>query len=326
MKNWKMLAFVACLSLYSCSNKELKIAEGFTQGTTYTIQYYSEGADYQYQVDSLLLAFDRVLSTYQENSYISKWNANKLGDEAMPEMFFHVVKKSIEIGDLTDGAFDITVSPLMNFWFDSDWKLAKSKQAEVDSIKMFVGQHHLSVNKNRVAKDDPRVQLDVNAIAQGYSVDVVAWFLERQGIYDYLVEIGGELRARGVKDNGNVWTVGIERPDLGANNNRETTISVHLENRSLATSGNYRKFIEIEEEKLGHSLNPKTGLPASTNVLSATVITTDCITADALATACIVLGFEKAKSLIESKEELDAVLIYAEGEEMKTWISSGVKK
>ncbi len=311
------------LVIVGCNSKQRKEAAGFTQGTTYSVIYFSNGPDLQYQIDSLLLDFDRVLSTYQESSYISKWSNSTAIGLPQPSMFKEVVRHSIEINANTNGAFDITVSPLMDYWFENDWKIEKVDSAKVDSLKSSIGMDKVMLQQGDYVQSGSSIRLDVNAIAQGYSVDVLSRYLESLGIFNYLVEIGGEVRADGAKDDGENWTVGIERPN-DQNLGQELMMSVKLKGRSLATSGNYRKFIEINGQKFGHSLNPQTGYPATTNVLSATVIARDCMTADAYATALMVMGFEKAKQLVEQDSTLEAVLIYSENAELSTWQSDGV--
>lgn len=315
------LAVIAII-LFGCGSGVVrKQATGYTQGTTYSVIYYSSGDDIQYQVDSLLLAFDRVLSTYQESSYISKWNRNETQSLEQPRLFKEVVKRAIEINQATDGALDITVSPLMKYWFGKNWNTEHVDSATVDSILAHVGMHLIKLEDADYVKVDSNLQLDVNAIAQGYSVDILSRYLESLGIYDYLVEIGGEIRASGKKPEGE-WSVGIDSPKEGFKE-RETALSIPLNDKSLATSGNYRKFVEIDGVKYGHSLNPKTGFPATTDVLSATIIANDCMTADAYATACMVLGFARSKELISNNEELEAILISG-GETFETWSSKGL--
>lgn len=313
--------FLGFLILSSCSSTVKQQATGYTQGTTYSVIYYNDGSkDYQYQIDSLLLDFDRVLSTYQETSYISKWNRGEATSE-QPEMFKEVVRSAKEIGTATKGAFDITVSPLMKFWFERDWNVEELDSTEVDSIMKFVGMDRIVESEGDFTKNDSVVQLDVNAIAQGYSVDVLSRYLESEGIFNYLVEIGGEIRASGSKPDDEPWNVGIDKPTEG-NIDRELAMSVELKNRSLATSGNYRKFVELNGQKFGHTLNAKTGYPAKTDVLSATVLASDCMTADAYATALMAMGFEASKELVQSMDELDAILIYSDTSgNVNTWDS-----
>lgn len=313
---------VAVIFLTACSSKVRKEASGFAQGTTYSVIYYNSGEDFQYQIDSLLLSFDRVLSTYQESSYISKWNRNEHVSLEQPQLFKEVVKRASEISEITDGAFDITVSPLMKYWFENNWQVAEIDSLKVDSLMEFVGMKYVVLDGQDYEKTVSQTQIDVNAIAQGYSVDVLARFLESEGIYNYLIEIGGEIRAKGTKPNEEFWKVGIDVPKEGGLDNRELAMSVELKNKSLATSGNYRKFVEIDGVKYGHSLNPISGYPAKTNVLSATVIADDCMTADALATASMVMGVKSVKALIESHAELDAILIYSDAQgKVVTWDS-----
>jgi thiamine biosynthesis lipoprotein len=295
-------------------------ASGYTQGTTYSVLYFNNGLDLQYQIDSLLLSFDRVLSTYQESSYISKWNRNEHVLLEQPARFKEVLKRATEVNDNTDGAFDITVSPLMNYWFAQDWNTSDIDSAMVDSLLGQIGMQNVVLEGVGYVKVNPNIKIDVNAIAQGYSVDVLARYLESLGIFNYLVEIGGEVRSRGSKPEEQSWLVGIDKP-ADENLERHLTMSVKLNNRSLATSGNYRKFVEINGQKFGHSLDPKTGYPAQTDILSATVLADDCMSADAYATALMVMGFEQSKALVEKEEALQAILIYSVGKKIQTWSS-----
>lgn len=295
-------------------------ASGYTQGTTYSVTYFNNGQDLQYQIDSLLLTFDRDLSTYQESSYISKWNRNEHVPLEQPARFKEVLKRATEINDNTEGAFDITVSPLMNYWFAQDWNTSEIDSSIVDSLLGQIGMQNVVLEGVDYVKMNPNITIDVNAIAQGYSVDVLARYLESMGIFNYLVEIGGEVRASGTKPEEQSWLVGIDKPS-DENLERQLSMSVKLNDRSLATSGNYRKFVEINAQKFGHSLNPKTGYPAKTDILSATVLADDCMSADAYATAFMVMGFERSKTLVEKEDALQAVLIYSDGSEIQTWSS-----
>lgn len=322
MTRFSLLLVLLAFLLAGCTQTRME-ARGYAQGTTYSVIYYNQGQDLQYQIDSLLLSFDRVLSTYQETSYISKWNRNEQVPLEQPQQFKEVLKRATEVYDNTDGAFDITVSPLMNYWFAQDWKTSEVDSAQVASFHALTGMNNVVLEGEDYVKLNNEIQLDVNAIAQGYSVDVVCRYLESLGIFNYLVEIGGEVRASGTKPDDSLWNVGIDKPN-DENLERELTMSVQLQDRALATSGNYRKFIEIEGQKFGHSLNPKTGYPAKTNVLSATVVGDDCMTADAYATAFMVMGFEKSKLLVKEENKLEAILVYSEKEVVKTWVSDGL--
>lgn len=318
----RLLWFSVLIVFSACDSKVRMQATGYTQGTTYSIAYYGDGTDYQYQIDSLLLEFDRVLSTYQETSYISKWNRNEASSLPQPEMFKEVVRSAKQVHQQTNGRFDITVSPLMAYWFERDWSVQEPDSASVDSLMLNVGMDKVVLADGVFQKTVPAIQLDVNGIAQGYSVDVVARFLESKGIFDYLVEIGGEVRASGGKPDGD-WMVGIDEPsDL--NVDRQIALSIALKGRSMATSGNYRKYIEVDGKRLGHTLNPTSGYPVMTDVLSATVIADNCMMADAYATACLALGLEEAKKLIEGSEELDGILMYSLDEELQIWKSKAL--
>ena len=177
--------FLLLALLSGCDKAVRNEATGYTQGTTYSVIYYTDGTDHQYQIDSLLLAFDRVLSTYQESSYISKWNRNEADDIAQPDMFKEVISQSIEIGNETNGAFDISVSPLMTYWFEQNWSSAEVDSARIDSILIHVGMHLVHFENGAFSKIDSLVELDVNAIAQGYSVDILSRYLEGQGVFTH---------------------------------------------------------------------------------------------------------------------------------------------
>lgn len=312
------------LILMGCNTEKRMEARGYAQGSTYGIIYYNDGTDLQYQIDSILVDYDRVLSTYQPNSYISRWNLGKADSIRQHEWFREVVGRSLEVAAATGGAFDITVKPLMDFWFGRNWDAETVDSSQVDSILAFIGTEHIMEEGGNYSKEDSRVQLDVNAIAQGHSVDVVAAYLQEKGATSFLVEIGGEVFAKGLKPDGKPWTVGIDRPSDDGNPDRDLALSIRLTDCGLATSGNYRKYVEVDGEKLGHSLNPITGYPATTDVLSVTILAPDAATADAYATACMVMGVERSKQFIGERPELEGVLIYSQFGEMSTWVSKGL--
>ena len=323
MTKFSFLILLITVLFTGCAQEQRMEAKGYTQGTTYSVIYYNQGNDLQYQIDSLLISFDRGLSTYQESSYISKWNRNEQVPLEQPAQFKEVLKRATEVYYNTGGAFDITVSPLMKYWFQQDWNTTQIDSMLVDSLRSNTGMQNVVLEGDDYVKLNLAVQLDVNAIAQGYSVDVVSRYLESRGVFNYLVEIGGEVRASGTKPDEQLWKVGIDKP-ADENLERELTMSVKLQDRALATSGNYRKFIEIDGQKYGHSLSPLSGYPAKTDVLSVTVIADDCMTADAYATAFMVLGFEKSKLSIGQESGLEAILIYSDGGKVKTWLSDGL--
>lgn len=312
----KLLLFLFIVFFISSCNQKPKSTYikfgGFTQGTTYNITYESnDNINYQDQVEYLLAEFDSSLSTYNELSVISKINYNEsnLTDEYIRNVF----AKANDVYINTKGSFDITVAPLVNAWGFGFKNKEEITNAKIDSILEFVGFQNIRVKDSVIIKDDPRIMIDVNAIAQGYSVDVVADFLEEQGIANYLVEIGGEVKTRGVNKKGKVWKIGIDKPidnNMVPGENLQAIVS--LSNKSLATSGNYRKFYERDGVKYSHTINPRTGYPVTHSLLSATVIANDCITADAYATAFMVIGLEKAFDLATKLPDLEAYFIYSD--------------
>lgn len=302
--------------------------QGFTQGTTYSITYqYSTEHNLQEQIDSLLKLFDSSLSTYDTTSIISAINRNVPG-VLTDSMFRTVFRESARVYQLTGGAFDITLGPVINAWGFGSGERMEVDSAMVDSLLQYVGMEKVYLEGDRVMKSHPAIVLNVNAIAQGYAVDVVSSYLEELGCRNYMVEIGGEIRTRGVNSKGNFWRIGVDRPEFGNMiPGRQLQVIISMHNRSLATSGNYRKFYEKDGVMITHSINPATGFPKESRLLSATVLTEECIMADAYATSCMVMGLEKAKAFIENLKNVDAYLIY--GDEVgayQVWYSEGLKK
>ncbi|MDA3954842.1 MAG: FAD:protein FMN transferase [Bacteroidales bacterium] len=283
---------------------------GFTQGTTYSITYESsDNINYKEEVEILLANFDSSLSTYNEFSMISQINYNKSN---ITDNYLRIVfEKANEIYKQSNNAFDLTVAPLVNAWGFGFKNKEIITDAKIDSILKFVGFNKVYIKDSIIIKSDPRIMLDVNAIAQGYSVDIVAEFIEAKGVSNYLVEIGGEVKANGINKKGKTWKIGIDKPF--DNNNipgQELQAIVKLSNKSLATSGNYRKFYERNGVKYSHTINPKTGYPVTHSLLSTTVIANDCMTADAYATAFMVMGFEEAYILAEKLTDIEALFVY----------------
>jgi thiamine biosynthesis lipoprotein len=302
--------------------------QGFTQGTTYRITYqHPTESDLQGRIDSLLRRFDSSLSSYDNTSIISAINRNIPG-VLTDSMFRTVFRESARVYQVTGGAFDITLAPVINAWGFGPGQKQEVDSAMVDSLLQYVGMEKVSLSGETLVKSDPAVQLNVNAIAQGYSVDVVSAFLEELGCRNYMVEIGGEIRTNGVNDKGNFWRIGVDRPDYGnmvPGQQLQVIISMH--NRSLATSGNYRKFYEKDGVLITHSIDPVTGYPKASSLLSVTILSDECITADAYATACMVMGLEKAKKFVDGEKGVDAFFIF--GDEFgayQVWFTDGMKK
>lgn len=319
-----IFAFFLCVS--SCRNAEKIHITGDAQGTTYSIAYYSpSNENLKHEVDSVLLVFDYSLSTYNPLSLVSRLNNN---EELQTDLFFNrVFSKSIEISELTEGAFDVTGGPVFNAWGFGHTPKAKVDSSAIQELLRLIGYGKARIDGDMLMKDDPGVMLNFNAIAQGFSVDVIAEFLEARGIGDYLIEIGGEVRASGQKKKGELWKVGIDKPEAGIKE-RELKAILSLKNKSLATSGNYRKFYEEDGQRYSHTIDPRTGYPTRNNLLSATVIASDCMTADAFATAFMVMGLEKSMEFLNSDKNpgLEVFFIYSEEGKMKTFISKGLEK
>lgn len=320
--------FLVCLwvPFLMVSQQDPIILNGHAQGTTYHIVYYDQQErNFKEEIEHILKDFDASLSTYIPTSIISKINTNQ-PNVKVDTYFITCFKKAKEIWKATQGAFDPTVYPLVNAWGFGPGKKLIVKQTLIDSILKFVGFEKIELQGNKVLKKDPRVSLDFNAFAQGYSVDVVAQFLSSKGLTSFLVEIGGEVYAKGQKPNGKYWTVGIEKPIENKESQNPFKAVVKLENRSLATSGNYRKFIIENGVKYAHSINPKTGYPSKNNLLSASVFASDCITSDATATAIMVMGLKKGIAYLNAHPSEQAYLIYSDEKgNYQVYESQGIK-
>lgn len=297
--------------------------KGLTMGTTYQVKYLSDQpVNYQNYIDSLLLDINLSLSTYLETSEISRFNRGTLHKYERP--YFHeILQMSWQIYSATDGAFDPTVMPLVDAWGFGPADREMPNDIQVDSLLLSVGFDSIFFDELSVCKLRPHTQLDFSAIAKGYAVDVIAAFLEEQGLKNTFVEIGGEIAAHGVNQEGRPWAVYIERPD---ETQRAVQAMVSLQDISIATSGNYRNFYEKEGKKYAHTISPFTGYPVQHNLLSASVFAKDCAVADAYATAFMVLGLEKSVDIVEDHPGLEAYFIYSDQEgEMQTIATGGIK-
>lgn len=316
------------LILVSCSPKKeyLKI-EGFTQGTTYSITYYdSLIRDFSVQIDSILGRIDHSMSIYNDSSIISLLNSNI--SDSIDDMLKEVIVSSFEIYHQSDGAFDITVGPVVRaIGFGKD-KTQGIDSAKVKQLLPLIGMNKIHLDGNTLKKDDSRIQIDVNAIAQGYTVDVIGKYLESNGIKHYLVEVGGEITARGKNSKGTDWVVGIDKPVESALPGENIQAKISISNGyGLATSGNYRKFIEVNGQKYAHTINPKTGFPELNSLLSATVVAPSATKADALATAFMVKGVEWSKNFVVKSNDIDAYLVYSDSlGNYLVWMNEGMKK
>lgn len=313
----------------SCKeNPQFSNFAGTAQGTTYSIVFENSDQrnplDLREEVEKILQDFDMSLSLYKDSSILSKINRN---DEAIPDKYFtEVFKRSAEISQLTDGAFDVTVGPLVKAWGFGPDEHKNVSPSKIDSLLKLVGMGKVELKDGSILKTDPRISLDFNAIAQGYSVDVVSAYLDEKGIDSYLVEIGGEVRVKGDK-GGAFWRIGIDRPvDNNISPGSDLEAIIEIKDRSLATSGNYRKFYVENGIKYSHTIDPKTGYPAKNKLLSATILAPDCATADGIATACMVMGKEKSIEFLDLHPEFDGYLIYSDNNgNFKTWMTEKLK-
>ncbi len=286
--------------------------EGNAQGTSYHITYFDKQTrDFQPEIEKILTDFDKSVSTYDPTSIISRINSNEK-NVIVDKYFITCFNKAKEVWKNTDGAFDPTVYPIVNAWGWGPGKKQKIEKSKIDSMLHFVGFQLIELKGNKVIKKDPRVALDFNAFAQGYSVDVVSEFLNSKEINSYIVEIGGEVYAKGTDQNGELWKIGIEQPIDNKESGNPLKAIVKLDNMAVATSGNYRRFVIEDGVKYAHHIDPKTGYPAKNNLLSASVFSSECISSDANATGLLVMGLEKAKVFLEKHQELQAYLIYSD--------------
>ncbi len=283
--------------------------EGMIFNTIYHFTYEAR-EDYQSQIEAELQRFDASLSPFNPSSIISRFNRNDTAVVA-DAWFETVFARSKEVWRDTGGAFDPTVSPLINAWGFGFKTGAPVTPETVDSLWHLVGMERMELVDGRLHKDDPRMSLNFSAIAKGYAVDVVASFLREKGVKNFLVEIGGEVAAQGKNARGETWRVGIDTPDEANVAGGEIEAVVMLDDAALATSGNYRNFRVVNGRRVAHTIDPATGYPVQHSLLSATVLAPDCMTADAYATAFMVLGVDKSLEIAARNPGIEAYLIYA---------------
>ena len=289
-----------------------KIA-GFTQGTTYHITYEDKtDQDFTAPVDSIFKIFDLTFSAYIPNSIVSRINRNDT-TVVLNDMFIEVFNKSLEICKETDGALDLTVGPLVNAWgFGPEMKV-KVDAEKIDSLLQYIGMHKVRIHGQKLIKDLPGIKIDVNSIAQGYSVDVLYRFFELLGIDNFMIEIGGEVRTKGKNPKGEIWRIGIDKPAEGQRiPGQDLQTVIFLDNKAVTTSGNYRKYFEENGRKYAHIIDPHTGYPYKNSLLSVTVIAKDALTADGYDTPLMVMGLERSREFLKLHPELEAYMIYSD--------------
>lgn len=302
-----------------------RTSEGFVFGTIYKITYqYDE--DLKSDIEAELQKVDNSLSPYNKNSIITHINHN---EDILPDtLFTHVFNLSQKISEETNGAFDITVAPLVNAWGFGFKNSIELDAATIDSLKQIVGYQHISLKDGRIVKDDERMMLDCSSIAKGFGVDQVARLLDSKGIKNYMVDIGGEVVVKGKNATMKRWRIGINKPiDDSLSINQELQTILEISDAGMATSGNYRKFYYKGGKKYAHTIDPRLGYPVQHSILSATVIAKDCTSADAYATAFMVLGLDSAKAFCDAHPELDAYFICAgKDDNYETYFTEGMKK
>jgi len=310
-----LIGFAGCTNLPGTRDKTYMSIRGLTQGTTYMVKYSSpDSTNYRPYIERILGEIDSSMSTYQDHSIISRINRNKPSVET-DEHFRNVYRTAERVSRMTDGAFDITVAPLVNAWGFGFTEKKELDDTRVDSLLEFVGYETICLEEGRIYKKDERTMIDMNAIAKGYTVDEVSDFLEDKGVTDYLVEIGGEVRTRGENPDGESWRIGIDKPIDSSNAaNRKLQAIVSLKKQAVATSGSYRQFYIEDGVKYSHTINPQTGYPVEHQLLSVSVFAEKCVFADALATAFMVMGREKSKRLLENQSSVGAYFIYSDEE------------
>lgn len=297
---------------------------GMVFGTVYNITYECDSNLHQ-AIKSELQKVDNSLSPFNEHSVITAINQNQ--DVKPDEMFLTVFNKAMEISRETDGAFDITVAPLVNAWGFGFKNGSQPNRQQVDSLRRLIGYEKVILKNDRIVKQSPDIMLDCSAIAKGYGSDVVARFLQQQGVKNFMVEIGGEVVTSGVNPQRLPWRIGVTKPtDDTLSIKGEIQSVLNVTDLAMATSGNYRNFYYKGGKKYAHTIDPKTGYPVQHSLLSATVLAKDCATADAYATSFMVLGIDGAKKVLERHPELMAYFIYADDKgQNAVWCSPSLK-
>jgi thiamine biosynthesis lipoprotein len=298
---------------------------GLALGTSFKITYKdNQKRDYHDSVMNIFDEFENSLSLYRENSIISKVNRNE--DVVLDDYFINMFNRAREITDLTGGAFDISAAPLFEVWGWGEKKKIKVTPEMIDSLKQYTGMNKIRIEGNKAVKTNPNVRINSNAIAKGYCSDIIAKFIERQGIKDCLVEVGGEMVLKGKNRSGKDWKIGIDKPfDGNLIPGQVLQAIVNVSDKALATSGDYRRYYIEDGKKYSHTIDPETGYSAKQNVLSVTVIAPDCMTADALATAFMVMGLEKTKEFLQQHPDIEALLLYSDREDVKEFVSENMK-
>ncbi|MBR4391445.1 MAG: FAD:protein FMN transferase [Bacteroidales bacterium] len=319
-----LVALMVVMLLSSCSRQPQKIVlEGLAQGSYYAVTYFDgQGRNFQREIDSIFHAVDLSVNLWVDSSVICKVNRNEKVE--LDAIFIDNFNIAQEAARLSGGYFDPTVSPLVSAWGFSAKNGDSITPALIDSLKLFVDYRKVRIEDGKIVKENPNMKLDFNAVAQGYTSDLIAAFLEQQGVMNYLVDTGGEIMARGGKPDGKPWVVGIEKPAANWDSERAVQVRVALRDKGLVTSGSTRKYVERDGKRYSHCIDPTTGYPVEHNVLSATVMADNATWADALASICMVMGMERSLDLINSLAGVEAYYIFVnEKNELETFATEG---
>ncbi|MBO7923918.1 FAD:protein FMN transferase ApbE [Alteromonas sp. KS69] len=306
---------ISILMIASCSDKPLAVAhlQGQTMGTTYNVKYVlaegeKEVEGLQEEIDAKLVNINKLMSTYDTTSELSRFNQYRYSDNfEVSKETLTVVNEALRLARLSDGVLDVTVGPLVNLWgFGPNKRPEKvPTQADIDAVRDYVGYEKLSTTPTGLMKANPMLYVDLSTIAKGYGVDEVAAILDAHHLQHYLVEIGGEMRVKGERGDGSEWLIAIEKP---VTTERAVQKVVSIGTNAIATSGDYRNYYEEDGKRYSHLIDPNTGSPITHDLVSVTVVNPSSMIADGLATAFNVMGWQRAIDLAE-QEQLAVFLI-----------------
>ena len=321
----RILLFLGIIALLTACDKrpEKIVIQGEAQGSYFAVTYFDEqGRNFRCEIDSIFHAVDVSVNLWVDTSVISKVNRNE--EVALDSIFVGNFRIAQEAARLSNGYFDPTISPIVAAWGFS-YKHGDSITPQlIDSLKQLVDYRNIRIENGKVVKAHPAMTLDFNAIAQGYTTDLIAAFLDSRGIKNYLVDTGGEIMARGGKPNGKSWIVGIEKPADNWDSEQVVQTRVALHDKGLVTSGSTRKYVERNGKRYSHCIDPNTGYPVEHQLLSVTVLAENSVWADALASICMVMGMEKSLPIIQGMDGVEAYYIFVnENGELETFATEG---
>ena len=315
----------------SCTSERSQYTiSGNTMGTTYSVKLVSIESGLNIQsidnkIDSILVSINKQMSTWDPASDISKFNSlESIEPLSISDDLFHVIDNSINISKKTNGLFDITVFDLMRIWgFGPNPMSTFPKNDDIEQVLKFTGYENINITNKKISKGNIKVKLDLNAIAKGLAVDKIFQFMRSEGFEDVFVEIGGEVRFSGRNRRNQNWSIGIEDPMINGMTQNEIAAILSLSKSAIATSGNYRNIVNLDGELLGHTINPRTGFPIQTDVISVTVLSQSCMVADAWATALMVMDYDTGYAKVEDESGIDAVWILKDNNEKRYFSISG---